>query len=182
MPFIFSSTQLPDVTKISAESFTDERGSFVENFKASDFAAHGIENNFVQDNAPVSKKGVLRGLHYQLPPHAQGKLVGVIKGKIFDVAVDIRKSSPTFGKWVGEELSDENHTMLYIPAGFAHGFMALEDDTRVVYKMNGNEYHQPSERGIRFDDPAIGIIWPLENPILSEKDKIHPLLRDVEVF
>jgi dTDP-4-dehydrorhamnose 3,5-epimerase len=182
MPFIFTPTDLPEVIKIESKTFPDERGEFSEVYKASDFKANGIGYDFVQDNFPLSKKGVVRGLHYQLPPYTQGKLVAVIKGKIWDVAVDIRKSSPTFGKWVAEELSDENHRMLFIPPGFAHGFIALEDDTRVLYKMTDNEFTPSADRGIRYDDPDLNIPWPIERPILSEKDKKHPFLKDAEVF
>lgn len=181
MPFTFTETDIPEVIKIQSTNFDDDRGSFKEVYKASEFKSAGLDVDFVQDNFPLSHKGVIRGLHYQLEPHAQGKLVTVIKGVIFDVAVDIRKNSPTFGKWVFLELSDANHTAIYIPPGFAHGFMALENDTRVLYKMSHNEYAPEFERGILYNDPDLNIPWPLPNPILSEKDKKHPLLKDVEI-
>ena len=133
---------------------------------------------FVQDNHSKSSKGVLRGLHYQLPPHAQGKLVRCVAGEVFDVAVDIRKSSPTFGKWVGVHLSGENKRQLWIPEGFAHGFVTLSDTAEFLYKTT-NYYAPSSDRGIRWDDPDIGIKWPIEqSPILSEKDKLQPLLKN----
>jgi dTDP-4-dehydrorhamnose 3,5-epimerase len=154
----------------------------METYKKSDFKKAGIDTDFVQDNHSKSVKGVLRGLHYQLEPKAQGKLVRCIRGKIFDVAVDIRKGSPTFGKWIGLELSEENKLMLWIPEGFAHGFLTLSEEAEIVYKVSGAEYSPEHDRGIRWNDPDIGIKWPLEGePILSEKDRIAPLLKDAEV-
>ncbi|MGC9019580.1 MAG: dTDP-4-dehydrorhamnose 3,5-epimerase, partial [Candidatus Bipolaricaulaceae bacterium] len=157
--------------------FSDERGFFMETYKYSEFAAFGIRERFVQDNHSRSAKGVLRGLHYQNPPKAQGKLVRVIVGEIFDVAVDIRKGSPTYGKWVGVRLSAENKRILYIPPGFAHGFCVLSDMAEVVYKVT-EEYSPVHEAGIIWNDPEIGIEWPVERPIISPKDAKWPPLRE----
>lgn len=174
--------ELQGLLLFSSNVFRDERGYFMESFKESAFLS---ENNppllFKQDNISSSKKGVLRGLHYQLPPHGQGKLVRVLQGKIWDVAVDIRKNSPTFKKWFGVELSEDNPKALYIPPGFAHGFVALENDTLVLYKCTV-EYEPKSERGIRWDDPGLNISWPLKDPILSSKDANYPFLEQAELF
>lgn len=179
MPFEFIRLEIPDVILIKPKVFEDERGFFLEFFKYSDFKQAGINCNFVQDNHSKSKKGVLRGLHYQLEPKAQGKLVRCIKGKIWDVAVDIRKGSPTFGKWVAVELTEENKWMLWIPPGFAHGFVALED-CEIIYKCT-EEYAPELDRGIIWNDPDIAISWPVENPILSQKDSKLPRLKDAEI-
>jgi len=179
MPFIFAPTEISDIIKIESTAFSDARGSFSEIYKNSDFKAAGINFDFSQDNFSVSAKGVLRGLHYQQEPYAQGKLVRVLSGKIFDVAVDIRKSSATYGHWVGEELSDKNNLSIFIPPGFAHGFMALEDNTYVVYKICGSEYMPEFERGIIYNDFTLNIPWPLPNPIVSEKDLLHPGFKDL---
>lgn len=182
MPFEFIRTEIPEVIIVKPKVFGDERGFFMETYKKSDFMKAGIDTDFVQDNHSKSVKGVLRGLHYQLEPKAQGKLVRCIKGKVFDVAVDIRKGSPTFGKWIGVELSEENKLMLWIPKGFAHGFLTLSEEAEIVYKVSGGEYSPEHDRSIRWNDPDIGIEWPLERePILSEKDKIAPFLKDAEV-
>lgn len=178
MPFEFVLLEIPEVILIKPKIFDDDRGFFFECYKYSDFAQAGITFNFVQDNHSRSKKGVLRGLHYQLEPKAQGKLVRCIKGKIWDVAVDIRKGSPTFGKWVSVELSENNKFMLWIPPGFAHGFVALED-SEIIYKCTA-EYDPNFDRGILWNDPLIGIKWPIENPLLSEKDKRLPTLKEAE--
>lgn len=180
MAFEFKRLEIPDVILITSKAFSDERGFFMESYKESEFKANGINFEFKQDNHSKSSKKVLRGLHYQLEPYAQGKLVRVITGKIFDVAVDIRRGSPTFGKWVSAELSEDNKKMLWIPPGFAHGFLALEDNTNVLYKST-NEYSKESERGILWNDPEIGIKWPLDNPLLSDKDKKHPVLKDADI-
>jgi dTDP-4-dehydrorhamnose 3,5-epimerase len=174
---------LPEIVLIEPRVFGDERGYFYESFNAKAFAAAtGTAVSFVQDNQSRSARGVLRGLHYQLPPAAQGKLVRVVAGEIFDVAVDIRRSSPNFGRWVGEVLSADNKRQLWVPAGFAHGFMALEDDTEVLYKTT-DYYHQPSERSIRWDDRDIGIDWPLAvEPVLSGKDAAAPALKAADIF
>lgn len=177
----FIKTAIPDVILIKPKVFGDERGFFLESYKKSLFHAHGITEEFIQDNHSKSAKGVLRGLHYQLDPNAQGKLVRCVSGSVFDVAVDIRKGSPTFGKWVGYELSEENKQMLWIPAGFAHGFVTLEDNTEFLYKTTG-EYAPECDRGIRFDDPEIGIVWPkLDSLLLSDKDQKQPCLQDAEI-
>jgi len=179
MPFIFKRLEIPDVILIEPKIFEDGRGFFMETYKHSEFKKNGIEYEFVQDNHSKSKKGVLRGLHYQLKPMEQGKLVRCIRGKIWDVAVDIRKGSPWYGKWVAVELSEDNKLMLWIPPGFAHGFVALEDNTEVVYKVT-KEYAPELDRGIIWNDPDIGINWPIEEPILSEKDKKLPKLKEAE--
>lgn len=152
--------------------FTDERGAFFESFNEVKFReATGFTGSFVQDNHSISHKGVLRGLHYQVAPHAQGKLVRVVAGAAFDVAVDIREGSPTFGKWAGVELTAANRKQFWIPAGFAHGFLALEDGTEVLYKTTSH-WSAVSERTIRWDDPQIGITWPSTTPlILAERDR-----------
>lgn len=177
MPFSFRRLEIPDVVMIEPRVFRDERGFFMESYKHSEFAAFGIQERFVQDNHSRSKKGVLRGLHYQNPPRAQGKLVRAVSGEIFDVAVDIRKGSPTYGRWVGVNLSEENIRMLYIPAGFAHGFMTLSDVADVMYKTT-DEYSPEHEAGIIWNDPEIGIEWPLAEPVLSPRDARWPGLRD----
>ena len=155
--------------------FSDERGAFFESFNEAKFReATGFTGSFVQDNHSISHKGVLRGLHYQLPPRAQGKLVRVVAGAAFDVAVDIREGSPTFGKWAGLELSAANRKQFWIPAGFAHGFLALQDGTEFLYKTT-DFWHAASERSIRWDDPAIGVQWPLGGvPVVSGKDAGAP--------
>lgn len=177
----FIKTDLADVILVKPKVITDNRGFFFEVYKKNLFAENGIDVEYIQDNHSRSATGVLRGLHYQLKPKAQGKLVRCIRGKIFDVAVDIRRGSPTFGKWAGYELSAENKQMLWIPAGFAHGFMTLEDDTEILYKTTA-EYAPECDRGIRFNDPGIGIKWPEVNfLLLSEKDQKQPLLQDAEI-
>ena len=182
MPFNFKKLEIPEVILIKPTVFTDERGFFEETYKKSDFLDFGIKEEFLQENHSLSRaKGVLRGLHFQTPPKAQGKLVRVISGSIFDVALDIRKKSPTFGSWVSVVLSDENKEMLYVPEGFAHGFCTLEENTEVIYKCS--EIYSPGyDRGIIWNDPALGINWPVENPVLSEKDKLWSCLKDADVF
>jgi dTDP-4-dehydrorhamnose 3,5-epimerase len=165
-------------------AFADDRGTFFESFNLARFReTTGLSDiDFVQDNHSVSRRGVVRGLHYQLPPHAQGKLVRVVRGAAFDVAVDIREGSPTFGKWEGVTLTPENRLQFWIPAGFAHGFMALEAETHFLYKTTAY-WHGPSERAIRWDDKAIGVDWPSSAaPVLSDKDAVAPLLADADVF
>ena len=182
MPFEFIKTDIPEVVLVKPKIFGDVRGFFMETYKKSDFEKMGIDTDFVQDNHSKSVKWVLRGLHYQLKPKAQGKLIRCIKGNIFDVAVDIRKGSPTFGRWVGYELSEENKLMLWIPKGFAHGFLTLSDEAEIMYKVSGAEYSPEYDRSIRWNDPEIGIDWALEGkPILSDKDKSAPLLKDVDI-
>ena len=153
----------------------------METFKRSEFERAGIEFTPVQVNHSKSARGVLRGLHFQTEPHSQGKLVRALRGSIFDVAVDIRKSSPQFGKWVGIELTDKNRHMLFVPRGFAHGFISLEDDTEVEYLVD-QEYSTECERGVIWDDPQIGVKWPIDDPILSERDKKWPALGTAQLF
>ncbi len=179
MPFTFKRLEIPDVILIQPKVFGDERGFFMETYKASEFKKNGIDYDFVQDNHSRSQKGVLRGLHYQLKPMEQGKLVRCVKGRIWDVAVDIRKGSPWYGKWVAVELSEENKLMLWVPPGFAHGFVALEDGTEVIYKVT-KEYAPELDRGIIWNDPDLAIDWPIENPVLSEKDGNLPKFKDAE--
>jgi len=176
-----TSTHLPDVKVIEPRVFEDERGFFYESFNQQRFEdAIGYSVSFVQDNHSKSCKGVLRGLHYQLPPKAQGKLVRVTQGEVFDVAVDIRKSSATFGQWVGEILSAENKKQLWIPEGFAHGFYALSEKAVLLYLCSG-VYNPLSDTGIRWD--SCGIDWPNENPIMSERDKsLMPLKTFISPF
>lgn len=177
----FEKLSIPGLVLIQGRKFADDRGYFKELFKQSEYGALG-DYEFVQDNFSVSKKGAVRGLHYQMPPYAQGKLIQVLKGSVYDVAVDIRKSSPTFGKWIGVELSAENDKMFFIPPGFAHGFVALEDDTYFLYKCTA-EYDKASEAGIRYDDPELAIDWPLqEGLVVSEKDLELPYLKDAKLF
>ena len=172
---------IPDVVLFEPRAFADERGQFFESFNAQLFAeATGVSVGFVQDNQSSNRKGVLRGLHYQLPPHAQGKLVRVVRGAAFDVAVDIRRGSPSCGKWVGETLSAQNRRQLWIPAGFAHGFVALEEETEFLYKTT-DFWDKASERSIRWDDPEIGIVWPVLELIVSQKDRDAGPLRSAEL-
>jgi len=170
--------EVPDVLILEPKVFGDERGFFLESFNQKTFdAAVGRAVTFVQDNHSRSRKGVLRGLHFQQAPHAQGKLVRVIQGSVFDVAVDVRRDSPTFGRWVGVELSAANHKQLWIPAGLAHGFLVTSASADFLYKTT--DYYEPaSERALRWDDPAFGIAWPDigEAPTLSAKDAQAPLL------
>lgn len=179
MPFYFNSVEIPGPVLIRPRVFGDSRGYFLELYKHSDFVGGGIREHLVQDNYSRSAQGVLRGLHYQKAPTAQGKLVICMKGSIYDVAVDIRKGSPHFGKWVGVELTEENRLMLYVPPGFAHGFQVVSSFAEVLYKCT-NEYSPADDRGIAWNDPDINITWPLRDPVLSDKDKVHPLLRDAD--
>lgn len=182
MPFNVISTSLPEVLILEPKSFGDERGFFYESFNQKDFlAATGLERSFVQDNHSKSSKGVLRGLHYQIQ-HPQGKLVRVVAGEVFDVAVDLRKSSKNFGKWVGVRLSAENKRQLWIPEGFAHGFIVTSDTAEFLYKTT--DYWYPEyERSVAWNSPEIGIEWPFEGqPTLSRKDEIAPTLASAEVF
>lgn len=182
MPFIFEPAQIPGVCLITPRVFSDHRGHFLETFKASVFADAGVRGEFVQDNESESVAGALRGLHYQLPPHAQGKLVRVIHGSIYDVVVDIRRSSTTFGTWQGFDLNASAGQLLWVPAGFAHGFLAFQDGTRVAYKAT-SEYSPAAERCIRFDDPTLSIHWPAVTELrVSKKDRDGALLSDAEVF
>lgn len=162
-------TPLPGVLLIEPKVFGDRRGYFMETFQAERYREAGIKADFVQDNFSHSQGGVVRGLHYQLH-HPQAKLVSVISGEVFDVAVDIRQGSPTFGKWFGAILNDENHRQLYIPQGFAHGFCVLSKTADFQYKCS-DYYHPEDEVGVSWNDPAIGIEWPITDPVLSDKDK-----------
>ena len=177
-------TELPGVLIIEPARFGDARGFFSESWNRQRFAEHGIDTDFVQDNHSLSSRtGTLRGLHFQRPPHAQAKLVRCGRGRLFDVAVDIRKGSPTYGRWTGCELSFENGRQLYIPAGFLHGFVTREPDTEIIYKCS--DYYAPDcDAGVRWDDPDLGIDWGLDgDPVLSEKDTKAPFLRDLpELF
>jgi len=179
MPFTFKKLEIQDVILIEAKTFPDDRGFFMETYKKSAFKENGIDTKFVQDNFSHSSKGTLRGLHYQKDPMAQAKLVNVISGEIFDIAVDIRKQSPTYGKWVGEILSENNHKLLYVPEGFAHGFCVLSEKADVLYKVN-QEYSPEDEKGIIWNDPEINITWPIDKPILQEKDSKLPVLKNID--
>jgi dTDP-4-dehydrorhamnose 3,5-epimerase len=171
--------EIPEVVLVEAKHFDDNRGFFLETYRLSTFTAHGIPQTFVQDNRSYSGHGVLRGLHYQKQPKAQGKLVTVLRGHIYDVAVDIRKDSSTYGQWVGLELTSDRFQMLYIPEGFAHGFCVLGQEADVLYKVT-EEYAPELDRGIYWNDPEIGIQWPILDPILSAKDAQLPPLRDAD--
>lgn len=170
-------TNIPDLYIVKPSVFEDHRGYFFESYNKEVFLRNGIDQNFVQDNESKSQKNVLRGLHFQSPPFAQGKLVRVIRGAVLDVAVDIRKSSPTFGQWASIELTQDNKWMYWIPPGFAHGFVTLEDNTTFFYKCT-NVYNKASEGSLRWNDPDLNIDWGIKDPILSEKDMISPLFKD----
>jgi dTDP-4-dehydrorhamnose 3,5-epimerase len=180
MPFRFQRLDIPDVILIEPRTFEDQRGFFMETYKRSDFAANGITGEFVQSNYSHSIRGTLRGLHCQKPPRAQGKLVMALRGEVFDVAVDIRQGSPTYGQWVSAILSDENFHMLYIPVGFAHGFCVLSEEADLIYLVTA-EYAPELDSGILWNDPAIGIHWPIAEPMLSPKDAQLPLLQDADL-
>ncbi|MEW6063668.1 MAG: dTDP-4-dehydrorhamnose 3,5-epimerase [Bacillota bacterium] len=170
-------TKLPGVLIIEPDVFGDARGYFMETWQQARYAQAGLPGNFVQDNLSFSTRGVLRGLHFQ-NPNEQGKLVFVLQGEVFDVAVDIRTGSPTFGQWVGVTLSSENKCQLYIPEGFAHGFCVISDTAIFAYKCT--EFYNPAaEGGIIWNDPDIGIDWPVERPVLSQKDSVYPRLKNI---
>lgn len=174
-------TDIPGVLILEPKVFGDARGFFFESFNQQAFnEATGLNVSFVQDNHSRSAQGVLRGLHYQLPPHEQGKLVRVVRGSVFDVAVDIRRDSPTFGKWVGVELSEDNHRQLWIPPGLAHGFLVTSESADFLYKTTA--YYAPkAERSLRWDDPTVGVRWPLSGPpVLSAKDQAATSLLEME--
>jgi dTDP-4-dehydrorhamnose 3,5-epimerase len=182
MPYTVTPTAIPDVLVLEPKVFGDARGFFFESFNARDFTrATGLQTEFVQDNHSKSARGVLRGLHYQIQ-HPQGKLVRVVEGEVFDVAVDLRRSSPSFGRWVGERLSADNHKQLWVPAGFAHGFVVLSESAQFLYKTT--DYWYPEhERSLLWNDPAIGIDWPLQGqPLLAPKDAAAVPLREASCF
>lgn len=186
MAFRFEPLAIPDVVVITPQYFTDSRGGFSEVFKQSDFKTAGVDPAsggagapWQQINWSTSHKNVLRGMHYQIQPHAQGKLVSVIAGTIYDAVIDIRRTSPTFGQWVATTLTAEQRQMMWVPPGFAHGFCVISDMAEVLYNCT-TEYSPQSERGIIWNDPAVGITWPTKEPILSEKDTKYPLLKAAE--
>ena len=175
-------TKLEGVVIIEPDVFGDNRGFFMESWNKKKMAEAGLDYDFVQDNHSKSTvKGTLRGIHFQQGDKAQAKLVRCVKGAVLDVAVDLRKNSPTFKQWVGVELSEENKKQLLIPRGFGHGFVTLTDDVEFLYKAD-NYYAPEADAGIRWNDPEIGIEWGVENPILSDKDKQNPFLKDAEIF
>jgi len=177
MSFIFKRLSIPDVILLKPKVFFDERGFFMESFRNSIFKENGINTNFIQDMLSHSKKDTMRGLHFQKNPKAQAKIVMVVRGKIFDVVVDIRKNSLTYGKWVSVILSDDDHRLLYVPKGFAHGFCVLSDDADVLYKVD-EEYSPENESGIIWNDPDLNINWPCNNPIISKKDLEYTFLKN----
>ncbi len=181
MPFTAKKLNIDDVVLIEPKVFGDDRGFFMEAFKKSGFEALGICSDIVQINHSKSSKGVVRGLHYQLNPNSQGKIVRVVKGRVFDVAVDLRKGSPSFGKWVGEILSDENKNILWVPQGFAHGFCTLSDDVELIYYCTGSEYSPEGDKGVIWNDKQINVDWPIKNPIISSKDASLPTLGEAEI-
>ena len=179
MPFRFIQTEISEVLIVEPRVFADDRGFFMETYKRSEFAEHGIAELFLQGNHSKSTKGILRGLHYQKHPKAQGKLVRALSGEIFDVVVDIRQGAPTFGKWVSVTLSSENKKMLYVPVGFAHGFCVVSDQAEISY-MTTEEYAPECEAGIQWNDSDLAIEWPLKEPILSPRDRSWPTFREVD--
>ena len=179
MPFEFTPLEITGAVLIAPRVFPDERGFFMETYKHSEFASHGIPETFVQCNHAKSSEGILRGLHYQKNPKAQGKLVRALKGEIYDVAVDMRSGSPTFGKWFGASLSSENRSMLYVPPGFAHGYCVISETAEILY-MATDEYAPSYEAGVAWNDPDLMIPWPVDNPRLSVRDRAWPRLRDAD--
>ena len=177
MPFTFDQIDLPGVVVIQPRVFEDERGGFLETYRYSQFSEAGIAERFVQTNLSWSQKGVLRGLHYQVEPDAQGKLVSVSQGEIYDVVVDVREDSPTLGQWRAVNLSSSNRTMVYVPPGYAHGFCVLTESAQVAYATT-SEYAPESERGIIWNDPSLAIAWPVETPTVSAKDQALPRLHE----
>jgi dTDP-4-dehydrorhamnose 3,5-epimerase len=169
---------VPEVLLIEPRVFGDDRGFFFESFHANRYAEAGITEPFVQDNQSFSQKGVLRGLHLQWPHHAQGKLVSVVQGAVWDVAVDVRRASPTYGRWVSAELTDRNHHQLWVPPGFAHGFVVLSETALFSYKCTA-PYSPADEVSIRWDDPTLAVQWPVHTPTLSGKDAVAPLLAEL---
>lgn len=180
MSFIFKELDIPGVILIQTKLFNDTRGFFLETYRTNSFIANQITPPFVQENISRSKKDVLRGLHYQRDPYAQGKLVKVIQGQVIDVILDIRFGSPAFGKVISIVLDDIQHNMVYIPPGLAHGFCVLSESADFMYKCT-NYYHHESERGIHWADPDLKIAWPIENPTIAPKDAVYPFLKDVPI-
>ena len=180
MPQTVKQLRIKGLFLVQTKIFRDDRGYFIESYKQSEFAALGLPE-FLQDNFSFSKQGVLRGLHYQLPPFAQGKLIRVLQGRVWDVAVDIRKKSETFGQWLGVELSEESGEAFYVPAGFAHGFVVLSDTARVLYKITA-EYAPEAERGIVWNDADLNIAWPVKQPLLASRDAGFPRFKEVEPY
>ncbi len=180
MPFIFKQLEIDGVILIEPRVFDDGRGFFIEAYKKPEFVEAGIDQEFVQDNHSRSMRGVLRGLHFQKPPFAQGKLLRAVRGEIFDVAIDIRRDSSSYGKWVSVILSEDNKKMLYVPEGFAHGFMVISDMAEVMYKTT-SIYSRESEAGIIWNDLDLGINWPLDEVILSERDRNWPTLKKADI-
>jgi dTDP-4-dehydrorhamnose 3,5-epimerase len=176
MPFTFTTLDLEGLVLVKPRVISDNRGFFLESYRESEFNRSGIPYRFVQDNHSFSGKNVIRGIHFQRRPRPQGKLVRVVSGAIFDVAVDLRKDSPTFRRWIGMELSADNASMLFMPVGFGHAFLSLTDGVHVLYKCT-EEYDPALDAGIRWDDPEIDIDWPVRDPILSDKDAALPLLK-----
>lgn len=182
MNFTVATNEFAGLKIITPKIFKDSRGYFFETYKASSFKEFGLEDKFIQTNQSFSLQNVVRGLHFQTGNSAQAKLVRCLRGEIYDVAVDLRKSSPTFGKFFGLNLSAQNRVMFYIPVGFAHGFSVLSQEAEVSYEVSGGEYDPKSEAGIRFDDPSLAIDWKVKNPIVSDKDQILPFLNDLKNF
>ena len=180
MPLRFQPLEIPEVVLVMPEVFCDDRGGLFESFRKSAFEAAGIDVDFVQENQLQSDSGVLRGLNYQLAPHAQGRLVQVLTGSIYDVALDLRVGSPTYGAHVSRTLTASRPELLWIPAGFAHGVAFLESETRVAYKASHSEYTPSAKRSIRWNDPALGIDWPISQPVLSEQDRQAPSFDEAE--
>jgi dTDP-4-dehydrorhamnose 3,5-epimerase len=179
MPFYFSSCAIPEVLVIETQVIADDRGFFMETYKQSEFAAHGIGGPFNQCNQSKSAHGTLRGLHYQKNPKAQAKLVRALRGEVYDVAVDLRRGAPTYGKWVGVTLSEKNKKALYVPTGFAHGFCVISEEAEVFYSTN-NEYSPEYEAGVLWSDPELAIAWPITEPRLSTRDRTWPPLRKAD--
>ena len=180
MSFRFEPTEMPEVVGVVPVRHADARGWFAETYRRSAFVEAGIDARFVQDNVASSRGPVLRGLHYQAAPRPQGKLVRALAGAVFDVAVDLREGSPTFARWVGRELTADGGEMLWIPEGFAHGYVVLTDEAQVAYKVTA-EWDGALDRAVRWNDPDIGVAWPVGEPILSDKDRGAPLLADIGV-
>jgi dTDP-4-dehydrorhamnose 3,5-epimerase len=178
MPFTIEKLPIEGLAIVQPKAFFDDRGFFLETFSEQALREAGIDTRFVQDNLSYSKRGTVRGLHFQAPPHAQAKLVTVFQGAVLDVVVDIRKGSPTYGKSYTIELTDQNKTAFYVPAGFAHGFSVLSDTCIFYYKCS-NYYNKPSEGGLLYNDPALGIDWRVAQPIVSDKDKVLPTLSNL---